>query len=361
MGGKSDIIRYASEIPSVLAWDPTYTTIEFETANRTAFSTNPVTDSQNFAKAQRHKDIIKSDMDHRGFDKVTKISWQANNNRNDNGSPADVVFEDHDVGGVSVKDGSDIVLNSGIEDFSTAAGRPKRVDLFRHLATVEFDNLLYRVIHDCINELSVDQTWTQDREEGYGKYTITRLSENEFKLKSDNTYKVFSTEGLLTWTTFSKKRIQKRIPGRWYRVFGDYYQSRKQLYRAERDALYKVLYPKLEELCKQLIKSDADKLCQIGGFTKKPHYVSDLRKDQVYFVPKKADQLDKLKLSIIDKAEDKTFGAGFELRCEIKVAGSTECATLDFYIRYNGGTFKGNPVIVVQNFQGKENLWTRIV
>jgi hypothetical protein len=60
MGGKSDIIRYASEIPSVLAWDPTYTTIEFETANRTAFSTNPVTDSQNFAKAQIRPVLVRT-------------------------------------------------------------------------------------------------------------------------------------------------------------------------------------------------------------------------------------------------------------------------------------------------------------
>lgn len=361
MGGKSDIVRYASEIPSVLAWDPSYTTIEFERAKHIALSTNSVIYNQNCSNAQRHKDIINSDMVHRGFDKVTKISWQANNNRNDNGSPADIVFEDHDVGGVSVKDGSDIILNSGLAAFSTAAGRPKKVDLFRHLATIEFDNLFYKFIHDCINELAVGQNWTQDREEGYGKYSITRLSDNQFKIKFVNTYKIFTTAELLSWTTVSKKGIQKPIALRLRRVFGDYYQSRKKFYRAERDALYKVLYPQLETLCKQIVISDADTLCRIGGFTEKPHYVSDLRKDQVYFVPKKADQLDKLELSIIDKAEDKTFGAGFELRCEIKVAGSTECATLDFYICYNGGTFNGNPVIKIQNFQGKENLWTRIV
>jgi hypothetical protein len=361
MGGNASDVRYTSEIPSVLAWDPTYTTIEFERAKHIALSTNLGTYRQNYDKAQQHKTIIESDMDRRDFGKVTKISWQAHNNRNNSGSPADVVFEDHDVGGASVKHGSDIVLNSGLAAFSTAAGRPKKVDLFQHLATVEFDNLLYRVIHDCINDLAVGQTWTQNREEGYGKYSITRLFDNQFKIKFVNTYKIFTTAELLSWTTVSKKGIQKPIALRLRRVFGDYYQGRKQLYRDERDALYKVLYPQLETVCKQIVMSDADALCRIGGFTEKPHYVSDLRKDQVYFVPKKVDLLDKLELSIIDKAVDKTFGAGFELKCEIKVAGSTECATLDFYICYNGGTFNGNPVIKIQNFQGKENLWTRIV
>jgi hypothetical protein len=361
MGGATNDIRYASEIPTVLAWDPSYASDDFEKAKRIALSTNQYKYDQNCIKARRHKEIVEADMSRRGFAKVNKISWQAHNNRNDNGSPADVVFEDHHVGGNSVKDGSDIVLNSGIEDFVVATGCPKRVDLFQHLATVEFDNLLYRVIHDCINELSVGQTWTQDREEGYGKYSITRLSDNQFKIKFVNTYKIFTTAELLSWTTVSKKGIQKPIALRLRRVFGDYYQGRKQFYRSERDALYKVLYPQLETICKQIVASDGDKLCRTGGFTEKPHYVSDLRKDQVYFVPSKSEMLNKIKLSIIDKAEDKTFGAGFELRCEIKLADLTKCATLDFYVCYNGGTFKGNPVIKIQNFQGKENLWTRIV
>jgi hypothetical protein len=360
MGGTTNDIRYASEIPTILAWDPAYTTEDFEKAKHVAISTNPSKYNQNCIKAQRHKSIVEADMSRRGFAKVSKVSWQAHNNRNDNGSPADCVFEDHEVGGKSVKDGSDIVLNSGLNDFSTATSRPRGVDLFRHLATEEFNSLFYRVIHDCINELSVGQTWAQDRSEDYGKYAITRLTDNQYKLKFENRFTTFTANELLTWTTVSKRGIEKQIPGKWGRVFGDYYQGRKKLYRVERDALYNVLYPKIEELCKQLILSNPDKLCQIGGFTEKPHYVSDLHRDQVYFVPKKADQLNKLELTIVDTAEDKTFGAGFELRCEIKVIGSTEFATLDFYVCYNGGTFNRGPVIKIQNFQGKENLWTRI-
>jgi len=299
-------------------------------------------------------------MSERGFAPVLKVKWQANDNINENGSPADVVFENHEVGGSSVKDGSDIVLNSGTEDFSKTTARPRGVDLFRHLAPTEFDNLLRQVILDCTSELSIGQSWTQDRKEGLGKYSITRISEEQFKLKFNNVDKIFTATELLSWTVTSKHGVKKQIPGKWGRVFGDYYQGRKKLYRAERDALYKVLYPQLEALCKQMVMADSDKLCRIGGFTEKPHYVSDLHKDRVYFVPKKADLVDKLTLTIVDNDKDKTFGSGFELRCEINITGSSECATLDFYICYNGGTFNRGPVIKVQNFQSKENLWTMI-
>lgn len=360
MGGKSDIIRYASEIPAVLAWDDTYSSDEFNKAKDIALSVEPARYNQNYVRSLQHKKIIVSDLIKRGFDPSPKVKWQANDNRNDNGSPADVVYENHEVGGTSIKDGSDIVLNSGTEDFSNSVGRPRGVDLFRHLAPIEFDNLLRKVISDCISELVIGQTWTQEREVDYGKYSITRLSAEQFKLKFNKGNKTFTTAELLSWTMTSKRGIKKKIPGKWGRVFGDYYQGRKKLYRAERDALYRVLYPQFELLCKQMVMSDPDKLCRIAGFTEKPHYVSDLRKDRVYFVPKKVDLLNKLKLTIVDSNEDKTFGSGFELRCEISMAGSTEFATLDFYICYNSGTFNRGPVIKVQNFQGKENLWTRI-
>jgi hypothetical protein len=361
MGGKSDVVRYASEIPAVLAWDLNYTTPGFEKAKSIALATNLNRYNQNCVKAQLHKEMISADMIGRGFSNVDGISWQDNDNRNNNGSPADIVFKDHLLGGVSTKDGSDIIFNGGITEFSKATGCPKGEDIFRHLAAVEFDALLYKVVYDCLNELPVGQTWTKERKEGYGNYSITRISNDLFKLKSGNTYKTFSTESLLTWTILSKKGLLERIPNKWRRVFGDYYQGHKALYKAERDALYKVLYPVLENLCERIIKSDPDRLCQVGGFTDKAHYVSDLYRNYIYFVPKKADLLNKLKLTIIDNAKDKTFGGGFELRCEISEIGSDKCASFDFYFRYNGGTFKGNPVVIYQNLKGKENIWTKIL
>lgn len=360
MGGKSDITRYASEIPTVLVWDPNYTTPGFEKAKLIAISTNPNRYNQNYIKAQEHKKTILADMISRGFSNTIHISWQDNDNRNNNGSPSDTVFIDHTVGGISTKDGSDIIFNGGIKEYCKASSCPKKEDIFRHLATAEFDSLLYRIIFDCLNELSVGQTWTQDRKKEYGKYSITRLSDNQYKLKFKNGFKTYSTEELLTWTTVSKRKITNRIPNKWRRVFGDFYQGRKKTYQAERDALYEVLYPALEKLCEQVIQSDPDRLCQVGSFTEKPHYVSDLHKNHIYFVPKKSDLLNKIRLTIIDNDEDKTFGSGFELSCEINLIDSDNCASFDFYFRYNGGTFNGNPVVIYQNLKGKENIWAKI-
>lgn len=357
---KSDDTRYASEIPTVLAWDPEYPSNEIDRARSIALATRQAEYDLNSVKALRHRGIIEQDLGGRQFSSVTKISWQDNFNRNNNGSPADVVFVDHPVGGISVKDGSDIIGNFGTKDFDTDIGRPRGEDLFRHLATKEFDALLYKVKSDLINDLSIGESWTEDREDDYGKYSITRTGEDLFELKFSSARKTFTREQLLTESVVSKKGVEKRMPGKWRRVFGDYYQGRKKIYKAERDALFNQLYPTIVNLCEKIIIADPEKVCQLGGFTEKPHYVSDLHNDRVYFVPPKADVMEKIKVEIFNKDKDRSFGSGFELGCKIKLIDSTESATLDFYVCYNSGTFNRGPVIKLQGFQNKEHLWQRI-
>ncbi len=357
---KSDPTRYASEIPSVLAWDPQYTNSEIDRAKSIAFSTRQAEYTANTEKALKHRQRILADMKRRGYVPVKKIAWQANYNRNDNGSPADVVFLDHVVGGVSVKDGSDIIGNFGTKDFDLNIERPRGEDLFRHLATAEFDHLLVSVKQDLIAELAVGATWTVDRELDWGKYAITRVSEDQFQLKFGSTRRTVSTAELLTENITDKKGQSKRLPGKWRRVFGDYYQDRKKNYRKERDALFTVLYPVIEGLCKQIIIADPEKLCQIGGFTEKPYYVSDLRKDLVYYVQPRAEVINRISVEIFNKEKDRSFGSGFELGCKIKMIDSDQSATLDFYVCYNSGTFNRGPVIKIQNFVDKEKLWSVI-
>lgn len=344
----------------VLAWDPKYTDSEIARAQSIAWATKRAEYDANIAKCLRHRAIIEADMKQRGYTKVNGISWQANYNQNNNGSPADIVFDKHIVGGVSVKDGSDIIGNFGTKDFDTDIDRPRGEDLFRHLATKEFDTLLQRVKTDMINDLTIGDTWTEDRELDYGKYAITRLSEDSFSLKFGTTKKTVSVTQLLTEDVVDRKGQAKKLPGKWRRVFGDYYQNRKKIYKAERDALFNVLYPIIVNLCEKIIIADPEKLCQIGGFTEKPYYVSDLRKDQVYFVPAKSTVLNKIQVEIYNKDKDRSFGSGFELGCKIKLIDSPNFATLDFYVCYNSGTFNRGPVIKIQSFQDKEKLWTKI-
>ncbi len=344
----------------VLAWDPKYTDSEIARAQSIAWATKRAEYNANMAKCLRHRALIEADMKQRGYKPVKSISWQANYNQNNNGSPADIVFVDHEVGGVSVKDGSDIIGNFGTKDFDLDIDRPRGEDLFRHLATQEFDRLIQRVKNDLIKDLKVGDTWTEDRELDYGKYAITRLSEDTFSLKFGTTKKTVTTEQLLTEDVVDRKGQWKKLPGKWRRVFGDYYQDRKKTYKAERDALFNVLYPIIVNLCEKIVIADPEKLCQIGGFTEKPYYVSDLRKDRVYFVPPKSTVLNKIQVEIFNKEKDRSFGSGFELGCKIKLVNSLEFATLDFYVCYNSGTFNRGPVIKIQSFQDKEKLWTKI-
>lgn len=362
---KSDDTRYASELPSLFAWDSSYNNSEVEKAKKIALATRRTEFNLNCDKALNHRDLIQKDMEQRGFPPVKKVSWQGNYNRNNNGSPADVVFENHPVGGISVKDGSDIVHNGGLKDFNTEVKKPRGVDLFRHLAPVEFNHMLRRIVSDLLNSLDLGLSWTRPRKSDFGKYAITRVDDDKFLLKFKEGQKIFTRQELLTGTCLSKKGISKPIHGKWWRVFGDYYQeqligNRKHTYRAERDALFSILYPKIEELCKNIIASNPEKLCQYIGFNEKPYYVSDLHNDKIYFVNTKLDVINKIKLRIINKDKDHTFGSGFELGCEVWLEDVSDSAALDFYVCYNSGTFQTNPVIKIQNFKDKEKLWQRI-
>lgn len=357
---KSDDTRYASEIPAVIAWDPKYASPELGPAQKIAWATRRSEYDLNLAKSLRHRELVQADLISRGHDLPKKITWSANYNRNNNGSPADVVFEDHTVGGVSVKDGSDIIGNFGTKDFDLNIERPRGEDLFRHLAQREFDALLVRVKQDLINGLAVGDTWTADRELDYGKYAITRESLDQFQLKFGSTQRTLSTQELLTENIVDRKGQEKRLPGKWRRVFGDYYQDHKKNYKQERLALFEQLYPIIEGLCKQIIIADPEKLCQIGGFTEKPYYVSDLRKDLVYYVQPRAQVINRINVEIFNKEKDRSFGSGFELGCKIKLIDSDQFATLDFYVCYNSGTFNRGPVIKIQNFVDKEKLWSLV-
>lgn len=357
---KSDHTKYASEIPMLHAWDSSIQNKEIKQALSIVFKTHKAEYTNNVDKTLIHKKTIEADMVQRGYPPVTKVKWQANDNINDNGSPADIIFEDHVVGGTSVKDGSDIIGNFGTKDFDVNVSRPKGEDLFRFLAPVQFDALLLKVKKDLMQLLKVGETWTKDREEGYGKYSLTKISETKFTIKSNKPSKTLTYDEILNEQFFNKKNVAKKLAGSYRRVFGDYYQDHKKEYKKERDELYSVLYPRICELFRSVILSDDIKLSRLGGFTEQPYYVSDLRRNKIYFVQSRDNIKNKLVVDIFNKEGDKSFGSGFELGCNIKLEGSEQGATLDFYVCYNAGTFNRGPVIKVQNFQGKENLWTSV-
>ncbi len=349
--------RYSSELHTLFAWDSSRVNDKYITKY---FSGDK--DPAMFIRCQTHKDAICRDMSKRNFPKVGKVDWQANNNRNTNGSPADIVFLNHPVGGVSVKHGSDIVGNFGTKEFSDHLNRPKGVDLFRFLAPEQFDALLKKVKTTLLKSLRVGDVWTKDEEDEshYGKYSITCLSENYFKIKYGNSTKSLTLDQIMSGEYLNKSGKLKNISGGCHRVFGDYYQTTKGNYEKERNDLYQILYPKIETLFESTFSNNKERMCSLGGFTEQPYYLSDLKNNKVFYVPSINEVKDSLIVEVFDKEKEKTFGSGFELACKIQINESSVPATIDFYVCYNSGTFNRGPVIKFQGLAGKENLWTEI-
>jgi len=351
MGGKTDLTKYVTELPMLEAWDHTYETSEVLKHKPKVLGTEF---NLNLEKSLKFKEKILADLANKKLPKVLAVSWQANNNRNDNGSPADIVFQNHSIGGVSVKNGSTIIGNLGTEDFDAYVQRPKGIDLFRHLAPNEFSNLLNKVKADLMNSLSNGETWTD-----YGKYTITKIDNQKFKIVYGKSSKIITYQEVIQDYQIKNQKNKKK-PGGVYRVFGDYYQKNKINYVVERKALYKVLYPKIENLLKEVVFNDPIKLSRLGGFTEKPYYVCDMIANKLFYVPSFHQVKDNIVVKIFDKDKETNFGSGFEIGCEVKLKNSINFARLDFYVCYNSGTFNRGPVIKLQNLQGKENLWIEI-
>jgi hypothetical protein len=373
---KTDKTKYLSESAIIEALDPSYNTEFLESVRVDIASNNLELYSSTLAIAKKHVKIISDDMVKRGYPPLGEIEWQANNNRNNNGSRADAVFLNHPVGGISVKFGSDIIGNFGTKQIDALINRPKGEDLFRFLAPEQFDALLSAVITSLLDKLDTDSpSWTAERDDNYGKYSITKIDVDLYELTFDKTKRKLSRQELLTQTTKNKDGTEKKLPGRYNRVFGDFYQQNKKMFELERDRLYLTVHPQIRELLERCILNDKEQLCVIGGFTLKPYYCSDLKNDKVYYVPSMYEvleliKIEEIKIAATDDEDKKSFGSGVYINYKISLSipksytlssyATPNYATIDYYVCYNSGTFNRGPVIKHQNFQGKENLWDLI-
>lgn len=354
MGGKTDITKYATELPTLFVWDADADNDSLKDYKELALISGDSQFLVNQQIATSHKNAIIQDLDTRRYPKVANVDWQANNNVNSNGSPADIVFVDHPVGGVSVKYASTIIGNFGTRDFDSVVNRPRGQDLFRFLAPEEFQQLVDTVKQNLLGELEVGTSWTRD-----GKYSISRIDQDLYRIAYGSASKLLTEQEIMRGEKQVKDKV-KPIPSGCYRVIGDYYQENKVKFKTLRKALYNKLVPQIKQLVEQTVLSDRDKLCRLGGFTPQPYYMSDLKSNKLFYVPGLEEVKGNVQVAIVDKDKEMTFGSGFELGCEVRTHPDREPALIDFYICYNGGTFKRGPVIKIQNLQYKENLWTPI-
>jgi len=377
MGGKSDQTKYSTELPVLFAlavkdglphdfaslplqgWldstkfaNPDKVFADIRKYLHIAVTPDFVS---NFKKAQIFVSKIKKYLADQGLPEIGLIDWQGNDNKNDNESPADILFVSHPIGGISVKAGAPNLFNLGTKDLNF--GNEKGTDLFGHLAPAEFTALSHKVKTILMDSLTVGASWTDPGREGadIGKYAITRVSEDRFELKYKKAMVSALRSEILAGTYVNSKGLEKRIPKGSNRVFGDYYQKNKSLFVSERDELYKQLRPKLVEAFVNNIFKDSVKLSQLGGFTPQSYFFVDYGRDKSFFVPTLNDVKDTLKVEIVNK--EKTFGAGLELVCSMRTKEDSDPATVEWHIRYHTGTFAGPPQNMIQNLANKENIW----
>jgi len=384
MGGKSNQTKYVTELPVLFACiaksdigsdfnqrppenyldltklvNPEKTIVDIRKAVPIACETGTRDFIANFNKAKEYVEKIKDYCVDNGYAIPSVFDWQADDNNNDNDSPADILFVGHPLGGVSVKAGAPNLFNFGTKDLNL--GNAHGSDLFEHLAPVEFANLMKAVKKCVVNSIpNVGDVWTDPsrKQHDLGKYAIERVAEDEFELRY-NKGSVRMTESNLFHNIFmTQKGIIKKVAKRANRVFGDFYQHNKEQFLQERNDLYRVIKPKLIEVFIDTVTTDPVKLSQLGGFTERAYFYVDFGKNSVYYVPSINDVKENIQVDIADKAG--TFGAGLDLLCKIKTKPESNPTTVEWHIRYHTGTFAGPPQNMIQGLKYKENIWQTI-
>lgn len=379
MGGRSNSTKYATELPVLFAIvskedlgldfharplenlldvsrfvDQNKVLTDIRKALPIALESGTAEFVRNFKQAKDYVDRIEKYCEANNLGSIGRVDWQGDQNINTNDTPSDILFENHPLGGISVKAGAPNLFNLGTKEL---VGDLKGIDLFEHLAPEQFRSLMSAVKQTLVSSLCVGDTWTDPsrNEHDMGKYAIQRLSEDLFEIRYKKSKVQVTEQQLLAGEFVTAKGVTKPIAKRAHRVFGDYYQKNKDQFKEIRDSLYTTIKPKLIDIFKQSVITNTDRLSQLGGFAERAYFYVDFGKRSVYYVPSISDVRESLKVDIVSK--DGTFGAGLELLCELKTQDTDDPTTVEWHIRYHTGTFAGPPQNMIQGLRNKENIW----
>jgi len=384
MGGKSNQTKYVTELPVLFACiaktdigsdfvqikpenylditklsNPDKTLVDIRRAIPIASEVGVSEFVTNLNKAKKFMNKINTYCIANNLPVPTVFDWQADDNNNNNDSPADILFVGHPLGGVSVKAGAPNLFNLGTKDLNI--GNQKGDDLFEYLAPIEFSKLVKAVKKCVVNSIpNVGDVWTDPTRKDYdlGKYAIERVSLDEFELRYAKGSVRVNESNLFHNVFMTQKGMIKKIAKRANRVFGDFYQQHKDQFVQERNDLYAVIKPKLIDVFVDNVTTDKNRLSQLGGFTERAYFYVDFGKNSVYYVPSIDDVKENIQVDIANK--DGTFGAGLDLLCEIKTKPESSPTTVEWHIRYHTGTFAGPPQNMIQGLKNKENIWQTI-
>lgn len=345
MGGKSDQVRYNSELAVLAAFTGAASIDDIpksalKNPSETKAAIEKIRNHYNDIIFQKWYDIAlsykKKILAHHGA-LPQKYDWVAGANA---GDVADLVFVDFPISGISIKDSGGITL-ANLTPKALGLDPLPGNDVFYHYAPDEFVNFKTQVFHAVIAEAKAnpDQTIIP-----VDRYAITYNSE------SDDFTVIYKKSGKLTPGTYKENDFFTNIEKNQlhHRVFGDWFQAHFK----EHKNLMKPLVVKISKQFTEIIGSALESnegIRKILQFEEKPYYYAT--PNSIYFVPGAADAAD-IKLKGVSYANPD--GTSQLFKTKIGNDDSDDGAIIDIYIRYANGLFACNPTARVQSLKHPE-------
>lgn len=337
-GGKSDTVRYSSELGALLAFTggDSLDTIPDSKLD------NPKAVKEAIARVQPH---LKEDVFNQWYEialgykaKILahngslpqKYGWVAGANV---GGVADVEFHNFPISGLSIKDKGGITLANLTPKAVGLEPLPK-ADVFQQYAPREYMTWKTKIFETVIAEAKQNPGVPIP-----GKYNII------YNLETDD-FTVFHKK---TWTMTESEMMDGIITtAPWQRAFGDWYQNNFEQYKEWMKPLVVSISKQFVEIISESLTHSAV-LKRMLQFEPLAYYYATPNK--LYYVPAEDDAGD-LELKAIWYAAPN--GTSQLFKAKIGNEDSDDGAILDVYIRYSNGMFAAPPTVRVQNLKDQQ-------
>lgn len=275
----------------------------------------------------------------------TQFDWQGNNNNNSNKTPADVLFVNHPLEGISVKkDGGLNGFNLGINDLGILSNEKNALDILSNNTYSELVNLVKQDVINCLDKVNLIDP------DGRNKYTIKKIDKNLYEIKLEKNATKFTLDEILK-DDYSQKNN---------RVFGDYFQKNKNSYQEILNKISAEMNNSLPALVEEKVFTNKETKLRCGYFQAQPYFYIDTNKNNLYYVPSADEIKDQIEITVDKNRKTKYGGSGQKVYLILTNKIDNTKTTVEWHIRQHAGTFCGNPVNMIQGIKNPENIWKKL-
>lgn len=366
MGGKSDIVRYNSELGFLLGLPGVGLNMKKFNIKKLSNHINPksvvnieaiLRDSKKLVEpnfepnkfnhfyniAQKFWPLIASKLNQEG-DSVPKVfDWAGGTNKSDNDA-VDIVFSGSNNMGISIKDDGGITLkNASPKDIGLETIQGE--DVFQSYAREEYNEWKRKTFVDLLN----------DARKSPG--TVLAFDKSKkYSIQFDSGTKKFNIQGKGKSGSYTADEIMnnhtKTSP--LFRVFGDYFQANYQ----SKKHYMKPMVDKIKVQFQSIIEKTFEDSAKVKGWVRmagRPYFY--MTPKSLYYVPS-ADDIDDITATMKYAEPD---GTAQLFRLELRQPNSKGVATLDLYIRWANGLFAANSTVRLQTLKDPENIsWQKL-